>query len=100
MLTIIYPETPIFLLKAGKHEVSMYTLLNYQHWNNLLKAAESSLRFYRNVQVTGKETPLQFREEFENLKTQLGTETGRQMEKTPLLLTDFSELAIAIKSEK
>lgn len=59
---------------------------------NLFKAAESSLRFYRNVQVTGKETPLRFQEEFESLKTQLRPEVDGQIEKTPLLLTDFSKL--------
>lgn len=60
--------------------------------NFSFQAAESSLRFYRNVQATGKETPLRFQEEFENLKTQLGPEVGGQIEKTPLLITDFSKL--------
>ncbi|KAJ6649315.1 Facilitated trehalose transporter Tret1 [Pseudolycoriella hygida] len=74
LLTVIFPETPIFLLKTGK-----------------LEAAESSLRFYRNIQVTGQQTPLQFQEEFENLKRQFGSENGRQMEKTTYFLTDFTE---------
>ncbi|KAG4073998.1 hypothetical protein HA402_014203 [Bradysia odoriphaga] len=73
LLTIVFPETPTFLIRSGKEE-----------------AAESSLRFYRNVQETGKHTPVHFHEELERLKSQMVGESGQQIEKTPLLLTDFT----------
>lgn len=55
------------------------------------QAAESSLRFYRNIQETGKQTPVTFQEELDRLKSQLGGSSDQQIEKTPLLLTDFSK---------
>lgn len=48
------------------------------------------------MQATGKETPLHFQVEFENLKSQFSQQTGSQIQRTPFTLTDFSKFTLLI----